>query len=416
MPMMITHTVRDAHAARPPLASIVEGARAQTDKLFALVRDGFCYERPIPERHRLIFYLGHLEVFDWNQLAVLHLSERRFHPSFDRLFEAGIDPAVGAIPADTPADWPAVAEVIDYSNHARSRIDKLISHAPEDVIQMIVEHRLMHAETLAYILHNMPVSQKSAPALRPHPSSSAATGGAVKIPAGLAVLGKDQEEGFGWDNEFPAHSEQVPAFFIDKYKVTNGEYLEFICAGAEPPPFWIRTSGNWYYRGMFAHVPLPLDAPVYVTHQEASAYAKWKGKDLPTEAQFHRAAYGTPSGEARPYPWGEAPPSPSQGNFDFVYWDPIPVSATPDGDSAFGVSQLTGNGWEWTSTIFHPFPGFQNIPAYPGYSANFFDGEHYVLKGGSPRTAARLLRRTFRNWFRPNYPYIYSGFRCVVNQ
>jgi formylglycine-generating enzyme required for sulfatase activity len=93
----------------------------------------------------------------------------------------------------------------------------------------------------------------------------------------------------------------------------------------------------------------------------------------------------------------------------------VPVTSTPAGDSAFGVSQLLGNGWEWTSTPFAPFPGFEPFPFYPGYSANFFDGAHYVIKGGSPRTAAPLLRRSFRNWFRPDYPYVYAGFRLVEN-
>jgi len=91
------------------------------------------------------------------------------------------------------------------------------------------------------------------------------------------------------------------------------------------------------------------------------------------------------------------------------------VHLTPAGDSAFGVAQMVGNGWEWTSTVFAPFAGFRQLPSYPGYSSNFFDGEHFVLKGGSPRTAARLLRRSFRNWFRPDYPHVYATFRLVEN-
>lgn len=159
--------------------------------------------------------------------------------------------------------------------------------------------------------------------------------------------------------------------------------------------------------------PLPLDHPVYVTHDAASVYARWRGMSLPSEAQFHRAAYGDASGEEREYPWGSAPPETVEGNFDFASWDPMPVTATPATDSAFGVSQLAGNGWEWTSTEFGPFPGFEVFPFYAGYSRNFFDGRHYVLKGGSPRTAACLLRRSFRNWFRPNYPYVYAAFRLA---
>jgi formylglycine-generating enzyme required for sulfatase activity len=77
------------------------------------------------------------------------------------------------------------------------------------------------------------------------------------------------------------------------------------------------------------------------------------------------------------------------------------------------VYDLVGNGWEWTRTEFAPFPGFTPMPFYPGYSANFFDGKHYVTKGGSPRTAACMLRRSFRNWFQPHYPYVYATFRCV---
>jgi formylglycine-generating enzyme required for sulfatase activity len=164
---------------------------------------------------------------------------------------------------------------------------------------------------------------------------------------------------------------------------------------------------------MFGLIPLPLDAPVYVTHAEATAYANRCGKKLPAEVQFHRAAYGNVHGPEREFPWGSAPPSRAHGNFDFHHWNPIPCDATPAGESAFGVAQLVGNGWEWTSTVFAPFQGFRSSPNYPGYSAGFFDGAHFVLKGASPRTAACFLRRSFRNWFRPTYPHVYATFRCV---
>ena len=174
----------------------------------------------------------------------------------------------------------------------------------------------------------------------------------------------------------------------------------------------MRASGSG--EAMWGDSAVTMDWPVYVTHEEASAFAAWTGKRLPTEAEFHRAAYGTPDGEKeRSYPWGDDAPDTRRGNFNGTRWDPIPVTATPLGDSAFGISQLVGNGWEWTSTIFQPFPGFQPLLFYPGYSARFFDGEHYMLKGASSRTDARLLRRSFRNWFRPDYPYVYAGFRCV---
>jgi formylglycine-generating enzyme required for sulfatase activity len=185
--------------------------------------------------------------------------------------------------------------------------------------------------------------------------------------------------------------------------------------GAAMPHFWRRTPDGIVYRGMFTEMPLPLNWPVYATQQQAADYANWTRKELMTEAQFHRAAYGTPEHSQREYPWGAASPSRRHGNFDFARWEPAPVTANPAGDSAFGVSQLVGNGWEWTSSLFRPFPGFRPRPSYPGYSANFFDDDHYVIKGGSPLTSALLLRRSFRNWFRRDYPYVYATFRCVEN-
>lgn len=76
--------------------------------------------------------------------------------------------------------------------------------------------------------------------------------------------------------------------------------------------------------------------------------------------------------------------------------------------------ELIGNGWEWTSTPFAPLPGFEPMASYPQYSADFFDGKHYVMKGASPVTPRELIRRSFRNWFYDDYPYMYAKFRCVA--
>jgi formylglycine-generating enzyme required for sulfatase activity len=187
-------------------------------------------------------------------------------------------------------------------------------------------------------------------------------------------------------------------------------------AGITHPQFWVRRGAEWRCRTMFAEIPLPPDWPAFVSHAEASAFARWSSKALPSEAQFHRAAYGTPTGTERAFPWGSDAPAARHGNFDFARWDPAPVNAHPAGASAFGVEGLLGNGWEWTSTVFAPFDGFERFSFYPGYSADFFDGKHFVMKGGSMRTAACMLRRSFRNWFQGHYPYVYAGFRLVEAQ
>jgi gamma-glutamyl hercynylcysteine S-oxide synthase len=373
----------------------LDSARRQTDELFELVRPDSLYDRPIPERHRIIFYLGHLEAFDWNLLARRTLGVASFHRSFDELFAFGIDPAEGSLPSDAASDWPSVDEAARYNRRTREAIDELLPEVPEEMLHAAIEHRWMHAETLAYILHQLPYDSKlaqPAPPLAPQPAPKHDW---IEIPAGIAELGMQANESFGWDNEFQATSVDVPAFALSRYKVTNGEYLEFVRAGGAPPFFWMEREGAWFYRGMFGEIPLPFDCPAYVNKCQAEEYARWRGATLPSEAQFHRAAHGV---------------QPS-ANIDFRYWDPIPVTADSTRENA--PAQMIGNGWEWTSSLFAPFAGFEPKPYYTNYSAPFFDGAHYVLKGGSPRTAARLLRPSFRNWFRPAYPYIYATFRLV---
>jgi len=413
--------VRQANAGRAK--AMMSYARRATDHLFELVPKTAWYDRPVPERHRLVFYVGHLEAFDWN-LVRYALDLRAFHPSFDRLFAFGIDPHSGHLPQDAPSEWPALDEIADYTGQVREALDTVIDTIPPLLLQVAVEHRLMHAETFTYLIHNLNEPLPAFGSMTPAPPlnglMSPCEHRLIEIPAGTATLGRDRLpehrddwEHFGWDNEFDAVSVFVPSFRIGKYKVTNRQYLAFVDDGAHAPHFWRRRGSQWYWRTLAGEIPLPLEWPVYVTHEEAQAYARWAGGGLPSEAQFHRAAYGTPSGEERVYPWGTSAPDSRRGNFDFDHWDPVDVTATPSGDSAFGVAQLVGNGWEWTSTVFGPFRGFQPYECYPGYSADFFDGQHMVLKGGSPRTAAVFLRRSFRNWFRPNYPYVYATFRCI---
>jgi ergothioneine biosynthesis protein EgtB len=435
----------------------LESAREQTDAIFDLIDSEALYSRPIPERHRLIFYLGHLEAFDWNLLGRGALGLDPHHPEFDKLFSFGIDPTHGDLPTDQAEDWPAEARVREYSHELREALDKRItdprsakalpaSIANGTLLHVAVEHRLMHAETLAYLLHQLPYDRKRR---QEKPSSGDGTlfvPRAVDIPAGIATLGQTHADAaralregerrfeFGWDNEFGSMAVEVPAFRVGAHPVTNGEFLKFVrdggyhnsalweaeswaskeSRGLEHPLYWARRGNEWKYRGMFEEVPLALDCPVYVSHAEASAFCKWAGKSLPTEAQWHRAAYGVADGSSeRLYPWGDSAPEPTRGSFDCAHWDPTPVTAHPAGASAFGVEDLLGNGWEWTSTLFGPFPGFEPFPFYRGYSADFFDGRHWVMKGGSARTAASFLRRPFRNWFQPNYPYMYATFRCV---
>jgi len=428
------------------LKSELRSARDQSDRLFRILREEAMHDRPILERHRILFYLGHLEAFDWNLICRDSMDLPPFNPEFDKLFAFGIDPVDGSLPTDQPSDWPALEHVGRYNQTVRTKIDSLVEAESFDepsvpnfenrwAFNVAIEHRLMHVETLAYMFHWLPHRKKIR---QPSPLVHSITPPerrTVPIHAGIATLGIDRAENaaVGWDNEYQVHTVEVPEFLIDAHNVTNGEYLRFVEAGGYDDPsiwrgpdwawkeeqairhprFWRSDGDRWHHCGMFADHPLPPDWPVCVSHAEASAYAKWRGASLPSEAQYHRAAYGTPEGEERLFPWGNCMPATEHGNFDSYSWNPNPIGHHQAGLSAFGVADLVGNGWEWTSTKFLPFPGFEPLPFYPTYSANFFDDQHYVMKGGSWRTAARLLRRSFRNWFQPHYPYIYATFRCV---
>lgn len=371
----------------------------------------------MPERHRLNFYVGHVEAFDWNMICAGCLGLDPFNAEFDSLFAFGIDPDSSDLPTDTPADWPGLDETDAYCREVRRTVDDGIDAVPEDVADVCIEHRLMHAETLCYLLQNLPAERlapRGGPVASPAaPSPGTGLGQWAVIPAGEARLGRARGTGFGWDNEFETLSVSVPEFECSKHKVTNREYLAHVEEGGSRPHYWRWNGRRWMLRTMFGEVPLRLDWPVYATLEQASRFAAAVGASLPSEAQWDRAAFGSPTGSSGRYPWGDSAPAAHRANVDFQRWDPCAVDATPEGDSAFGVSQTVGNGWEWTSDLFRPFPGFEPQPFYPGYSADFFDNRHYVMKGGSPRTGQPLLRRTFRNWFRGDYPYMYATFRLV---
>ena len=384
--------------------------RSRTRELFAIPAPDAYYERPIPLRNPIIFYDGHLPAFAINTLVKLARREKGIDETFETLFARGIDPEDER--AVREMVWPSREDVAAYTREAEALIERALAdldvtdELQREAAANILEHELMHQETFAYLLHAMPYEKKvgapqsrcGAPFPPEAPQRDCGAPNTSRIPRGIAALGNDGSS-FGWDNEFPQHSVDVDGFEIDRFNVTNGEYLDFIEAtGAVAPHFWIKRRDQWFWRGMFELIPLPLDGPVYATLEEATAFARWRGARLPAEAEWHRAAEGID--------WRT-----EKGNVDFKSWDPIPVGCGEA--SAHGVFDLASNGWEWTSTPFAGFAGFRPMRTYPNYSADFFDGKHFVLKGASAVTPRELVRPSFRNWFRSNYPWVFATFRCV---
>lgn len=428
----------------------LDDARARTDELFACLDPALLRERPVAERHRPIFYLGHLEAFDWNLLGRDVLGLGAHDAPLDELFAFGIDPTSDdGLPSDRASDWPALDRVRAYASSVRERVDAALERA-RDVRELAwtlaaaIEHRLMHAETLAYLLGALPIESKHRPrADEPvHRRRAALPPATIAIPAGRATLGarsdddpSDPRGPFTWDVEHERTEVEVPAFAIDALPATNGDYLRFVDDGGyarrelwdddawtwvrersiERPATWELDGDAHFLRGMFERRPLPLDVAVHASHAEASAFARWRGARLPTEAEWQRSAYATHDDVERAQPWGDAPPSSARGNFGFARFDPSPVATHPAGASAFGVEDLVGDGWEWTSTPLAPLPGYAPQAFYPGYSEPFFDGGHFVMKGAGPRTAHRLIRASFRNWFQPRFRAVAAKLRCVTS-
>jgi iron(II)-dependent oxidoreductase len=236
----------------------------------------------------------------------------------------------------------------------------------------------------------------------------------VLVPGGPFTMGTSTEA-WALDNERPAHTVDVPAFFIDAAPVTNAQYAAFVDeTGANPPLHWTRDPGGWLATEFGRTAPIVPAAPVvHVSFHEAKAYAAWAGRRLPSEAEWEKAARWDPAtGRSRRYPWGDEDPGPQHANLGQRHLTPAPVGAYPAGASPLGVHQLIGDVWEWVDSDFTGYPGFTAFP-YREYSEVFFGPEYKVLRGGSFGTDAAACRGTFRNWDYPIRRQIFSGFRTA---
>ncbi len=298
------------------------------------------------------------------------------------------------------------------------------------VYRMLVQHEHQHIETMLGTLQlrdaPYPVSEPPAPPGRVPERDE------VLVEAGPFVMGAEDEP-WAYDNERRAHEVDLPAFWIDTLPVTNAAYLEFVETGGyedrrqwdeagwawrseasvEHPGFWRRSPGGWERRRFGRWESVPPDEPVqHVCWYEADAFARWAGKRLPTEAEWEKAASWHPGGAKRRYPWGDDEPAPQHGNLGGLRFGPAPVGGFPGGASPWGCEQLVGDVWEWTSSAFLPYPGFEAFP-YREYSEVFFGSDYKVLRGGSWATHPFAIRTTFRNWDFPIRRQIFAGFRCA---
>jgi iron(II)-dependent oxidoreductase len=226
----------------------------------------------------------------------------------------------------------------------------------------------------------------------------------------------------------------IEDFEIDVTPVTNAAYMEFMQdggyerdelwstagkvwraeSGAKSPKYWARDGEGWLTRSMDLITPPDPSHPVcHVCFHEAEAFAKWNGKRLPTELEWEVAASWDPaSGTQWRFPWGDEEPTMLDANVDQLLFGTTPVGSYPRNVSPVGCHGMIGDVWEWTSSDFAGYPGYESFP-YREYSEVFFGSEYKVLRGGSWATRPGAIRNSFRNWDYPIRRQIFSGFRCA---
>jgi iron(II)-dependent oxidoreductase len=359
-------------------------------------------------------------------------------PEVDVLYDAFVHSRASrvSLPLLPPTEARAFCRTI--RSKALDALDRLPDEAgAEFPFALVISHENQHDETMLQALNLRSGPPLLGPgAVLPHGRDGVA-GTSVLVPGGPFVLGVDAaEEPFALDNEGPAHVVEVPSFRIGRVPVTNGEWRQFVADGGYRQPRWWSVAG-WEHRQQaglvapqfwsadgttrvrFGHVEeLPADEPVqHISFYEAEAYAAWAGARLPTEVEWEKACVWDPElGARRRFPWGATEPDASRANLGGDALRPAPVGAYPAGASAYGVEQLLGDVWEWTTSPLRPWPGFTPM-IYDRYSQPFFEGtgsgDYRVLRGGSWAVAGDILRPSFRNWDHPIRRQIFSGVRLA---
>jgi len=338
--------------------------------------------------------------------------------------------------ADRPA-LPLLPPVAarEYCYEVRGAVLDLLERMPDEpsalfTAGMVVQHEQQHDETMLATLqlrHGPPVLFGER-----LPMGRAVDRQRVLVPGGAFVLGVDAaDEPFSLDNERPAHSVDVPSFWIGTVPISNAQWMEFVAAGGYDERRWWSARG-WAHRVEAGLVrPLfwgpdgtrvrfgveedvPPDEPVqHISYFEAEAFAAWAGARLPTEVEWEKACAWDPvAGRRQAWPWGAAQPSSGLANLGGAALRPAPVGAYPSSASAYGAEQMIGDVWEWTSSDFRPWPGFQPM-IYRTYSEPFFGGDYKVLRGGSWAVAPSTILPSFRNWDHPIRRQIFTGVRLA---
>jgi len=393
-------------SSKDAIGDRLEAARKRTYELIEPLDEEQLNRVYSPILSPLAWDLGHIANFEELWLVQTIGEREPLHGDLGRFYDAIENPRKSRNELPILRD----AELRFYLAEVRERALEVLDEVEIDgdaedpllrdgfVYEMLIAHEHQHNETMLQLLmmvdgYELPEAVESVGCLSPgqlpvqldrqfeYPPVREAPHAlsTIRLPGGEYEIGAPAT-GFAYDNERPRHVVELAPFEIDSWPVTNGEYAQFVEeTGGEPPLYWERDGeGGWIETAMGRREPLAPEAPaIHVSWHEADAYARWAGKRLPSEREWEAAARG----------------------------------AAPDRDNPLGLPGA-GQVWEWTSSDFLAYPGFEAFP-YEEYSQVFFGDTYKVLRGGSWATHREDLRPGFRNWDLPERRQIFSGFRCA---
>ncbi len=421
----------------------LEDQRAQTRRLLAPLSRDDLEKQHDPIMSPLVWDVGHVANFE--ELWLLREVDGR--APHDRRLDQVYNPFENPRWVRGDLDFLDTEDAGRYMDEVRAealRVLRRVEFDPEVpllnagyVYAMVAQHEAQHQETMLQAMDLRGDLPAYPPALdRRVPSARRVDDEErVVIPGGAFDLGTNDRTG-AYDNERPRHAVDLPGFAIDRYPVTVLRFAAFVGAGGYDQPEWWSDAG-WSWRretgcdapqgweragdGWMVHrfghrfALDPAEIVQHVSYWEAEAFCRWVGGRLPTEVEWEKAARWDPEAERScTYPWGDDAPTPERANLDHRGWGPAPAGAYPKGASAYGVEQMIGDVYEWTSSDFVGYPGYFSFP-YKEYSEVFFGDEYKVLRGASWATAAPVARATFRNWDYQQRRQIFSGIRVAYD-
>jgi iron(II)-dependent oxidoreductase len=427
---------------RITLVDALTEARARTLLLIASVSEEDLRKQHDPLMGPILWDLGHIAEFEHLWLVLNLGGEVRFGemPGLYNPFEH---------PRRVRGQLalPSIRETLQHLAEVRSRaLAGLICLDPASdnallrdgfVYRMVLQHEYQHDETILQTLRLKQGTPYQAPYAFTLPAAAVslpADGAMVHFAGGTVRIGTDDRSA-AYDNERAQHELELAPFSIDVTPVTNGQYIEFMQAGGYErqefwsaagwqwrnenadvvaPKYWQAEGNDWRVRRYDTFDPVdPTHPVIHVCYYEGEAFARWAGKRLPTEHEWETAASWDPQRRQKyAYPWGDRAATVADANLDQLMFNTTPVGSYAANRSPMGCYGMLGDVWEWTSSDFQPWPGYETFP-YPEYSEVFFGSEYKVLRGGSWATRPGAIRNTFRNWDYPIRRQIFSGFRCA---